>query len=245
MRLRVAILILGLALGSSARANQYSFPFTNGNVIPDANPVGLTDTRFISGIPSWQVITNLEVSLNISGGFNGDLYAYLRHEVDGQVGFAILLNRVGKDTNNRRLPSYFGYPEPGFLVTISDLAATDIHIYGTVPFETNALGQLLGTWQPDARNVNPALVVTSDPRTAFLESFFGLDPNGEWTLFLADYSGGEESILESWSLNIMTVPEPGASALAAVAAVSIAAVLPPVRRRLAQSVRAVFGNSKR
>jgi hypothetical protein len=46
------------------------------------------------------------------------------------------------------------------------------------------------------------LVTDLDPRTAFLSSFKGLDPNGEWTLFVADLSAGNISTLVSWGLNI-------------------------------------------
>src|SRR5260370_868131 len=68
---------------------------------------------------------------------------------------------------------------------------------------------------PNGRNVNPLSVVDTDPRTALLSSFNGLDPNGGWTLFFADLSSGEQSTLESWSLSINAVPEPTTYALIA------------------------------
>jgi len=40
-----------------------------------------------------------------------------------------------------------------------------------------------------------------------------MNPNGEWTLFFADMSGGSVSTLTSWSLNIEPVPEPVTVAL--------------------------------
>src|SRR5262249_22736292 len=45
-------------------------------------------------------------------------------------------------------------------------------------------------------------------RNAFLSSFSGLNPNGDWTLFVADLSGGGEHVLESWSLEIEPVKLP-------------------------------------
>jgi len=44
-------------------------------------------------------------------------------------------------------------------------------------------------------------------------SFNGLNPNGTWTLFFADLSGGDASTLVSWGLDIAAVPEPTTWAL--------------------------------
>jgi hypothetical protein len=51
--------------------------------------------------------------------------------------------------------------------------------------------------------------------TAFA-SYNGLNPNGNWTLFIADMSGGDISFsqLDSWSLTFNAVPEPVNVALA-------------------------------
>ncbi len=66
----------------------------------------------------------------------------------------------------------------------------------------------MGTWQPDGREVDPGLVVDTDPRSAFLSTFTGLNANGTWTLFLADLESGGTSALDSWGLEITGVPEP-------------------------------------
>ena len=47
----------------------------------------------------------------------------------------------------------------------------------------------------------------------FAAAFNSADPNGTWTLFLADLSGGDQSSLVSWGLNISVVPEPVTYAL--------------------------------
>ncbi len=57
--------------------------------IPDGNLSGWSDLHTFSGIPA--VIESVTVSLNICGGYNGDLYAYLSHE----GALLPLLNRVG------------------------------------------------------------------------------------------------------------------------------------------------------
>ena len=85
--------------------------FQNGGVIPDGQLTGWTDTRSLAGAAGQ--ITDVSVTLNLSGGWNGDLYAYLVHG----SGFAVLLNRVGRDTGNAA-----GYGTAGMNVTLSDAA---------------------------------------------------------------------------------------------------------------------------
>ncbi|MBS0658395.1 MAG: PEP-CTERM sorting domain-containing protein [Verrucomicrobia bacterium] len=175
-----------------------NYTFTLNSTIPDNDPTGLADLRSItSAIGS---ITDLKVTLNIAGGFNGDYYVYLTHG----TGFAVLLNRVGSTTGNP-----FGYTDSGLSnVTFTGSALVDIHQYqGT----QNPLGGALsgGNWQVDGRNVDPAGALDTDPRTAFLSSFNGLDANGGWTLFVADVAGVGQGTLVSWSLQITGVPEPG------------------------------------
>ena len=46
--------------------------------------------------------------------------------------------------------------------------------------------------------------------------FNGLDPNGVWTLYVADVSSGGEGTLVGWGLQITTVPEPESAALVGI-----------------------------
>ena len=165
--------------------------------IPDGNATGISDTRTISSTQSQ--ITSLKVMLDLAGDFNGDLYLYLRHD----TGLSVLLNRPGRTTGNLS-----GYDDSGFNVTFSDSAANgDIHLYRDVaPPAANS--KLLGEWQPDARDDGFGLAFDTTPRNAFLNSFTGLNPNGDWTLFAADLAGGGTSAIESWGLQITAVPEP-------------------------------------
>jgi hypothetical protein len=62
-----------------------------------------------------------------------------------------------------------------------------------------------------------------------------MNPNGTWTLFIADLSGGEQSTLVSWSLDITAVPEPVNVALGIFAGVFLVVILArsrPVRNRV-------------
>jgi subtilisin-like proprotein convertase family protein len=192
MKIAAILATLSLAVGVQAQPFTNVFQQSVNTLIPDANPTGLSSDNIVSGL--FGGIQNVEVSLDITGGANGDLYAWLSFG----DGFAVLLNRVGKDNANP-----LGYGDAGFDITLSDSAATDIHLYGG-----NGGNQLTGTWQPDGRETDQMLVVSSDPRTAMLSSFDNLDPNGTWTLFIADGATGYQSTLVSWSIEIVTVPEP-------------------------------------
>ncbi len=205
MKLTTILAAMSLAAGLQAQTVTNVFQQTANTLIPDANPNGYSSTNIVSGL--FGGIQSVEVSLDITGGYNGDLFAYLSFG----DGYAVLLNRAGKSSSDD-----FGYGDPGFNVTFSDFAATDIHLYGG-----NGGNQLTGTWQPDGRETDPFLVVSSDPRTAMLSSFNNLDPNGAWTLFVEDAATEEQSTLVSWSLEIVTVPEPSTLALAGLGGLSL------------------------
>ncbi len=160
---------------------------SNPNVgIPDNNINGVADTIHLSTAIS--SITSLTLTLDITGGYNGDFYAYLQHG----TGFAVLLNRVGRTAGNT-----YGFADSGFQVTFDDAAATDIHLASA-----GAGNPLIGTYQPDGRNVSPFSALDTSPRTAFLSSFNGLDANGGWTLFIADVSPVGLGTLADWSLTV-------------------------------------------
>lgn len=183
--------------------------------IPDNDPSGAAFGFVLDG--SALPIAGVTVSLDVAGGFNGDLYAYLAHG----TGFAVLLNRVGLTADNES-----GSGDTGLAVTLTAQAAGDIHQYETLGAHRNATGQVIGTWSPDGRVLDPSSTGTafdSALRLALLTSFIGLDPRGYWALFVADLSGGDRATLNAWSVEITPIPEPDllavAAALAALAGV--------------------------
>ena len=167
--------------------------FTINQDIPDNDTAGFASKVVVSGQSG--AVYGLEVSLNISGHSNGDLYAYLTHG----SGFTVLVNRVGRTSLNS-----FGYDDPGFDVRFIDSALIDIHN------QSGNCGLVSGLFQPDGRKISPLTVLDSSSRKTALSSFNGVNPNGEWVLFVADVSGGDLHQLNSWGLNFITiVPEPG------------------------------------
>jgi subtilisin-like proprotein convertase family protein len=201
---------LGFSLAVAQTTTNYSFTFSANVAVPDGNASGVALTTGLTDLGG--TITGLTVSLDISGGFNGDLYAYLRGP---NGGFAVLLNRVGVTSGDA-----FGYSDTGFQVTFDDSGGyNNIHFYQNLSYDLNGGGQLTGTWASDGRNIDPQSAPSlfdSTLPTALLTSFDGTDPDGTWTLFLADLSSGEQSTVVTWGLNIETVPEPSACALLAV-----------------------------
>ena len=182
-------LLSGLALSAQTIVTSTNFPVGIG--VPDNTPSGLASATNVSTPITY--ITGVKVSLKLTGTWNGDLYCYLQHS----SGFSVLLNRVGRSSTNS-----LGYGDSGLNLTFDDASTNgDIHVYrqtlgGAI---TNALG---GVWAPDGRTTDPATVLDSSARPAMLGSFNGLNPNGEWVLFVADMDAGDLFSLDSWGMEI-------------------------------------------
>jgi subtilisin-like proprotein convertase family protein len=209
-------------LGWSTHAAIIYSPANPINVnIPDGNPSGWSGTATASGfLPT---ISDIQVKLNIGGPspYNGDLYVYISY---GGV-LVPLLNRVGVTATGGG--NSFGYGDTGFNVTLSSAGANDVHFYQNYSPSFNGSGQLTGTWQPDGRAIDPQSspsAFDSASRVNF-GSYNGMNPNGTWTLFIADLSAGGQSELLSWELDITAVPEPVNVALGIFAVVFLAITL--------------------
>jgi subtilisin-like proprotein convertase family protein len=178
-----------LWLAASAPAGPVTFSSSPLNaVVPDGNPVGISSTLNVSGLGNILGSgDNVSLTLNISGGNNGDLTAYLSH--DGHI--VTLLDLPGVMGGNPE-----GYTNAGFNVTLSDGTYGNINTYGASSNTTSG-GQITGIYNPAGGN------------TAF-QGFNGTSPNGDWVLFIADKSGGDPSpsVLKGWSLTLDAGPEP-------------------------------------
>ena len=204
-------LMAGMCLASPPRVWTWSGTQT-GATIADNDPNGWATQFHVSGVDG--TVTNVSVTLDISGGFNGDLYAYL---IDPSGTMAVLLNRVGVTSGND-----YGNGDTGFQITLSGLAdpANNIHNYqgnGNAAF--NGSGQLSTggfLWAADGRNIDPlssGSAFDSASALAGLGVFNGAFPvNGDWTFFIADLGAGGTANLHSVMLNILT-PEPQAWAI--------------------------------
>lgn len=191
-----SIIALFLLASVAGAATTWTGAWTVSTAIPDNDDAGFTDTIAFDNLDLTDIVS-VSVALHFTGGWNGDLFVYLAHD----TGFAVLLNRPG-----RTATALDGAASLGLNITLRDDAELDIHT--AIPMSG---GPVTGTYQPDGRAADPLLVLNTSPRTEMLSSFSGLNPNGTWTLFVADQSTGAVSTLQNWSLEIVAVPEPSAA----------------------------------
>ena len=211
----LAILILGTSL--SARGALYGpyTTFTGGGGVPDGGyPTGWSDTRDVGTItmpPGWTA--QVTVTFTISGGYNGDLYGYLSH---GGV-LVPLLQQVGLNTGSEPVYSY-GFSTSGFNnITLSDLATANGSIHNV---ENPVSGQ---SYLPDGGT---------------LSSFANINPSGNWTLIFSDAStGGGQSTVTSWNMDITAVPEPVNVALGLLGGLSMVVVAARRRQQLQDRIK--------
>ena len=184
------LLLLAVAVAATFAAHatiyttNWNSGFANAGVVPDNNFSGWTDTRSVSTMPAGTFV-GLTVDLQLTGGWNGDLYAYLVHD----AGFTVLLDRVGIGESG---VSAFGYGDAGMNVNLA-ATGTSIHQYGG---NSTFIAAPSGTWM-------------TDNTSGSLASFLSTSPNGTWSLFIADQSGGGVTTVQSWGLqmDIVAVPE--------------------------------------
>ncbi len=193
------LLVCLLTAGSATAATiiTETFSMSTSATIPDADLSGLLQT--ITPATTIDSVNMITLNLNTTGGWNGDLYAYLWH--NGTL--SVLVNRPGRTTS---LPD--GSATAGMSVTLADSAGTDLHV---------ASGSLSGTFQPDGRDISPLSALDTSPRTDALADFISQPAAGNWRLFIADIASGSTATLTSWSISITgptSVPEPSASLLA-------------------------------
>jgi hypothetical protein len=181
----------------------YTYDFSGlSATIPDADPAGWANHQTVSDgtqgvtLPLNATIQSLVVRLDVSGGLNGDLYAYLRHETGSGTGFAVLLNRPGTGSGNPvgSTLSGFGADAGGNPFRLTDLVTdTDVHSAASPTYG----GRLTGTLRLDQSG-----------GAGSFASFSGLSVGGTWSLFFADLSGENVSTVNGWGLEITAVPEP-------------------------------------
>ena len=155
----------------------YQADYTNqgGLTIMDGNPVGITIHAAANRVPIDLAVAEVTVTLNISGGHNGDLLAIL---IAPNGTMRTLMDQPGVTCNYG-----FGQSGKSMSITFSDAEPKSIQdqIDG---------GNLSGSYR--AADILGSFGLTSSTSA-----------NGTWTLLLADQaSGGGTSHLNSWSLKL-------------------------------------------
>ena len=202
MKIKILTVMSVVLTASYAQATLFSgTPLSaNSGILPDGNPVGFVSTMTVDTGGDGSTINGVSLTLNLSGGYNGDLYGYL---VNPNGDLAVLLNRVGTEGGDA-IQTLYGYAGAGMNVILSDAGMPagspvgNIHSYQDVGGYDITSGTT--AWSPDNNNGNFSALYTGSAQ-------------GTWTLFLADLTGGSQSELLSWGLQVSVVPEPATWAL--------------------------------
>ena len=183
--MKMILTIMCLLAATWARATlTVSQTFSPGVTIPAGNPVGVAAAGNFTAASAGDHVLGITVGLNISGGYNGSLYAYL---VAPNGTLVTLMNQPGVSVD------WFGAESSGMNITLSDTGGTSIQNV------TGGYGTLLtGTYQADQT----------------LGTFNNSLANGTWGIYFASQeSGGGDAVLNSFTLNIRVIPEPANVAL--------------------------------
>jgi len=155
----------------------------SGGAIPDGNPVGMVFSGTFSLANPGEQVGGLTVGLNISGGYNGDLYAYL---VAPNGTLVMLMNQPGTDV--------FGAGGAGMNLTLTD--ATGPGINGSIQNAGN--GFLTGSY-----NASGSLSAFNGSPVNGTWNLFFADMA----------SGGGTATLNSWTLTVVPEPANAAMAI--------------------------------
>ena len=184
---QAALYVQGTGVGSGADMGAVANP-----TIVDGNPaIVVANTMTLSGLGS--SLSSFTVTLNISGGYNNGIYAYL---VNGAT-TVTLMNQPGYAANG------FGATGAGMNITLQD-GSTE---HGSIQSEISG-SVLSGTYNAegnlsDFNGINPNSSWT--------------------LYFSDTLAGGGDATLNGWSLDITAVPEPVNVALVVFAVVLVSA----------------------
>jgi hypothetical protein len=142
-----------------------------GAAIPDNTPGGVSSAQAITDTGT---LTDLDVSLNVTHTWVGDLAVTLAHSGGAT---ATILNQPGEPA------STFGCSNDDIAGGIDDEGGTNLetHCAGTTPW-INFLG------------------VGGDPAGPVMSAWDGEDFSGTWTLTISDNAGGDTGTLNEWCL---------------------------------------------
>uniref|UniRef100_UPI00404A56C0 fibronectin type III domain-containing protein n=1 Tax=Flavobacterium sp. TaxID=239 RepID=UPI00404A56C0 len=156
---------------------------TDSGVISAAIPdnsltTGVVSNLVVSGVPASATITTIEIGLNITHTFNGDM----RINLEGPNGEIInLVNQVAGSGDN-----------------FVDLTITSDNTAATLP--TSATSNLTGTFKASLANQGTIATTPAVSSTSFSDLFD--TPNGIWKLRVYDDAGSDIGTLTNWSITI-------------------------------------------
>jgi len=224
MMLTVALSAIGAQATLQPILN-YSQTFNSGSAvgtIADGNQVGHSFTGQFTAANSWDRVVAAAVTLNISGGYNGDLYAYL---VAPNGTLTMLMNQssglTGSGMSSVTLTSYV---LAGNQIQVTGAAGGDQTLTassaGNIQSANDSGSALTGTYQPIGNLLYQSVYSAQHTGPT------GPNANGDWTLYIADMTpdegGNGNHTLTSWTLDLAVVPEPVTMALGLFTAMLLA-----------------------
>ncbi len=167
--------------GGGTPVTYESFPNAS---LPDNNPAGVSDTITV---PDSAVITDVDVALQVTHTWVGDLCVTLVHQPTGTT--VDLIQRMDEDPPaGCHLGAPFGCAENNFDIVLNDGGAGG-------PIEDQCVFNLS----------SPPGYVPNNP----LAVFNTLDSAGDWTLTVSDNALADFGTFDSWSLIITSGDGPG------------------------------------
>ena len=220
-------MILTLAVtGTLAQATlqpilYYSQGFSSGSSVGAISTDGSAALGFTGNFTAagaQDQVVNLTLDLNISGGYNADLYGYL---LAPNGTYTIFRNTYVANGDaygsgmNIRLQDTDLTVTPGLASTPLLSPNTSTTLNGSIQ-DVAAGGVLSGIYNP----LNSFGGTIGGPQF----NPTGSQANGIWTLYLTEIGAGAESAptLNGWALNLAVVPEPASMSLGIFAAMLLA-----------------------
>lgn len=186
--LLATLLCVSLPIGAVAPPAPPSCTSTSVPTATNATPVAIS----ASGTPT---ITSTIV---IAGGepflYDTDVFASISHTATGDLDITLTSPAGTVVTLSSDNAGAF---DDIFNNTTWD---DDADVDGTVPFATNASSTTDTNYSSNGQTGFP--LTPEEPLAAFV----GEDPNGVWTLTINDDTNGDGGTLNSWSLNLTTLP---------------------------------------
>lgn len=210
--IRIATIAGGLAVAAMANATIYSYTDSTARNIPDNSTTGVASTF---NVTDDFIIKEIQVSfVGLKHTWVGDIMMYL----DGPVGDAMLLDRVGRTSTS-------GFGNSGDLLAAntysfsSNAGPTWTNGGVTMPISGNVAS---GNY---ASTVNTTVGSSSGNFLATLDSLIGTSAIGTWNIIAYDLGGGDTGGWTSATLsfNGNAVPEPASMTALALGLGALAA----------------------
>jgi hypothetical protein len=202
-----------------------------GGALPDGGSPGLTFSSVIN-VSGTNPISTLSVSLDLTHTWVGDLRAQL---VSPNGTTMDLFRRPGRelqpgsgdDGDSSNLAGVYTFADTPSNASLRRL----IDAANAAPATGDNVAT--GTYVPtnNTFNLNGTPTWTGEVEQSFATTFGGENPAGNWTLNINDWALNDLGTLNSWTLTITPVPEPGTFALCGVGLAGFAAY----RRRRARA----------